>query len=572
MKRRSRAECVDLREMFCQTIASGLERKSIQSCSAWAEKYRYITSLETQQTALWSFKYVPWTKEMHDCRAPLVVGQKSAQAAFTETMLNVVFYNIDICGYDVLYVLPAKNPDASNFTAGRFNPALEESAHLRSIFSQVDNIGHKRAGKASLYIRGSRARTGLKSIPVNRLFLDEVEEMVQKNIPLAVERMSGKMDKGTWMVSTPSIDGRGINKYFQKTDQSRFHFVCPGCSRWTELVYPECLVIVGDDANDPKVNESYIRCKECGITLEHKDKPNFLAKNKWVPTFSGKEGRGFHINQLYSSTVTPGEFAKAAINARTNPADEQVLYNDKCGVTHSIAGFNVQEADIAECIRKYNYSTKDVTWSGKLRTMGIDVGSWNHWVVVEWDVPKRFVQPNDPGPECTPRIIAFGKCRHFIELDKIMKENNAVQAVIDARPEGRLSYEFAMRHWGHAHTCYYVRGAIGKQLSEKKTNDNEAITDEPAICVDRTSWLDATLSRFKRATIGLPREIDEEYKKHVMALKRVFEKDRNGELTSTYQTADDVADHYAHAQVYAEIALPFGLNMDIVRKRTRSIY
>lgn len=329
----------------------------------------------------------------------------------------------------------------------------------------------------------------------------------------------------------------------------------------TELVYPDCLVIVGEDPNDPRVHESYIKCKECQAKLEHKHKPEIFRNNEWVKSFFNREGVGYHINQLYSSTVTPGEFAQSALRARTNPADEQELYNSKCGVTHSIAGFNVQDADLDACKTKFSYSIKDILPSGRLRTMGIDVGAFLHWVVREWEIPRTFHNPNDPGPECTPRVIAFGKCRHMHELDALLTNYAIHHAVIDANPSRREAYNFAVKHWGRVHTCYYVRGANGKQLQAKQTNDNEAMTDEPAVCVDRTSWLDATLSRYKRCGIGLPQEIDEEYRAHLKALKRIFEKGPDNELISRYEVADEVNDHYAHAENYAEIALPFALKL-----------
>jgi hypothetical protein len=45
-----------------------------------------------------------------------------------------------------------------------------------------------------------------------------------------------------------------------------------------------------------------------------------------------------------------------------------------------------------------------------------------------------------------------------------------------------------------------------------------------------------------------------EYKDHVKALVRTYEKDENGNPKARY--IETGADHYAHAQVYSEIALP----------------
>jgi len=55
----------------------------------------------------------------------------------------------------------------------------------------------------------------LKSVPVGLLILDELDEMTQKNIPLALERTAGQLEKNIWMCSTPTLEMRGINTYFR---------------------------------------------------------------------------------------------------------------------------------------------------------------------------------------------------------------------------------------------------------------------------------------------------------------------------------------------------------------------
>jgi hypothetical protein len=76
----------------------------------------------------------------------------------------------------------------------------------------------------------------------------------------------------------------------------------------------------------------------------------------------------------------------------------------------------------------------------------------------------------------------------------------------------------------------------------------------PTATVDRTSWLDATLGRYKTQRILLPRDVSREYREHIKSLVRTYEKDSTGNPVARY--VETGADHYAHAQNYAEIALP----------------
>ncbi|MDB4726484.1 phage terminase large subunit family protein, partial [bacterium] len=207
-----------LKILLAERIRDGLRRKAVTSCSKWANAYRIMGQ---PFVGNYSFKYHPWARAMHDCVDEMMVGQKGAQLGFTEVALNKTFYNIDILGNSVLYVLPTSH-DASDFSTSRFDPALELSPHLQKLFSDVKNIGHKRAGSANLFVRGSRSRSQLKSVPVSVAIVDEIDEMVQDNIALIDERMSGQMTKQSFYLSTPTIEHYGINKYYQQSSQDHW--------------------------------------------------------------------------------------------------------------------------------------------------------------------------------------------------------------------------------------------------------------------------------------------------------------------------------------------------------------
>jgi phage terminase large subunit GpA-like protein len=90
------------------------------------------------------------------------VGMKGAQVGFTETVLDIALYNMDIHAKDVLYVLPSKTPDASDFSAARFDTMLELSPYIARMFSNTKNVGHKKAGSVNFYLRGANSRGGLE--------------------------------------------------------------------------------------------------------------------------------------------------------------------------------------------------------------------------------------------------------------------------------------------------------------------------------------------------------------------------------------------------------------------------
>ena len=141
-----------LSELIYQRTSDGLRRKSIVTCSKWAQEYRVMGGT---YPGPWNHEHFPWLKEIMDDESEESVIMKCAQSGFTEAMLNLCLYSMDMKALSCLYILPNKTPDATDFAAARFGAALDLSPHISNIFSDVNNNNLKRAGSACLYTSGS---------------------------------------------------------------------------------------------------------------------------------------------------------------------------------------------------------------------------------------------------------------------------------------------------------------------------------------------------------------------------------------------------------------------------------
>lgn len=530
-------------------IVGGLNRSSIKTCSQWACKYRVMGK---PVPGKWTFEYHPWLREMHDCTSEVIVGQKAAQMGFTEWALNRTFFAIDVLGDSVLYVLPSDS-DASDFSASRFDPALEMSDHLSTIFSDVKNVGHKRAGSASLFVRGSRSRSKLKSLPAARMKFDEVDEMVQENIPLALERMSGQPVRSVEYLSTPTLEGYGINKLYEDSTQNHYFFKCSSCSRLIELTLDN-LVITAESSDDPGIKDSHIICLHCKNVLHHEAKRSLFKTGRYIQTYTNRTAEGYHINQLYSVMLPPSAIAKTFLDSKYDPAAEQELYNSKLGLCHATKGAQLTEQEIESRIG--TYTMPNIVQQGTLTTMGVDVGKHLHVVIRRWYLGR--LPSGDVNTRAVCHDILHKSVDHFEQLDELMRKYYINQVVIDANPERRKSLEFCQRFAGIAKMCFYGNGVTGRTLNIH--------AEDHAITVDRTSWLDAMFVRYRNNSITLPMDTDLEFKEHMRAPVRIHKKDADGNPVGKY--VNSKPDHYAHASNYAEIALALfssqsGSNEDI---------
>lgn len=100
--------------------------------------------------------------------------------------------------------------------------------------------------------------------------------------------------------------------------------------------------------------------------------------------------------------------------------------------------------------------------------------------------------------------------------------------------------------------CFYGNGVSGKDIHQGAV--------EPTVTVDRTSWMDLSLGRFRNGSIVVPCDVDMEYRSHIKAPVRIYKNDRNGNPVGMYVKGNE-DDHYAHARTYAEIALPLAVSL-----------
>lgn len=532
-----------LKEQIYIQLAAGIIRKSVNSCSRYAMNYRIMGKPFPGPV---NFNRHPWAREMHDTDESWV-GPKAAQMAYTETALDRSFYTIDIKRTDVLYLLPKKNPDATDFSKARFDAALELSSHLSQLFSNTRNVGHKQAGSVNFYLRGTRSKSSVKSLAVGLLILDELDEMVQANLPQAEERLSGQEFKQIIKISTPTVPNFGIDKAYRGTTQENFIFRCPRCSKLTGLDFPGSLVICGDNPdNQNELIKSHIICPLCKGKLEHKLKQDWLKNGRWQAFGDPKAHvRGFGINQLYSSTVAPWEIARKALIAQYDPAEEQEYWNSKGGVAHVVAGARVTDLMIDSCLG--SHKTSDPYTGDRVVTMGVDVGyRWLHYEISEWFIPSN--PAGDLNANSLPRVLTTGKVETFAELESFMRQYQIQGCVIDANPDHRKALDFAVKFDGFVWLCYYSRWVKKTSITTKD--------EDRTITVNRTSWLDAAIGRFKKGKQGivLPSDLPQEYREHIKALIRKPGKDADGNPTATYINV--AADHHGHARVYNELALP----------------
>lgn len=506
--------------------------------SEWCLRYRYIADDQGQAHPL-SFKHREWQRDILDDLHPRVVIMKAAQLGLTELAMSRAMHAVDVLGVPVLYTFPTKD-DASDFSAGRFDPMLAVSPHLEELFTDVSNVSLKRAGTVPLYLRGCTRRQ-LKSIPVAMLFLDEIDEMSEEMIELARQRVLAQANPCEWNLSTPCYPGTGVHTEYLNSDQRRWLVPCPHCGERQALEWDENLHIA-DTASEP----SWFKCARCEQPWTEAQHLEAIDAGEWVASNPGAPDHGYHISQLYGPSMTAERLAKAWREAQRSAQRLTEFYNSVLGLPFEAQGLSLTKGKVRECCGDARMIG---TGRGpRARSLGIDVGLRAHCTVLEADERSN------------PRVLWAGTVGALEEADFIVQRFGVQSVVVDALPERHKSLELRARlqHLGlDCLVAFYPNTDVLGGL--------EVVRDyaKGIVQIHRTSLCDRLALLFDQRRITLPGDVPDEYVANIANMFRATVEPAGGVGQPRAVWKHRGPDHYFHATLYAMVALEEHLEVEL---------
>jgi hypothetical protein len=369
-----------------------------QSIGAWAEGTPVI--LDGRPFTFHKHEYL---REPYQDEHPYIVEMKAAQLGLTVKAMIKSFYQARYKNYKgILYLFPSKS-DVLDFSKGRISPLINDNPEsIGKWVRETDAAGIKRVWNTFLYLRGMQSRVGLKSVPVDLIVFDELDEAPQRAVDMAMERMGHSEFKEVLMLSNPTIPDYGIDKAFQETDQRYWLLKCPFCAHHTclESTFPDCLREVGGRV---------IRaCGRCGGELDP-DNGEWVAKRASIT-----QKRGYHYSQLFSQYIDPGDI----LHQYRTTNNLQDFFNLKIGVAYVEAENRLSVEEVLALCGSDGIAASN---PGPCY-MGVDQGKDLHVVIGRRHWAKAG------------QIVHLGVYRDWEELDRLMKAFNVSRCVVDALP------------------------------------------------------------------------------------------------------------------------------------------
>lgn len=469
---------------------------------------------------------------------PFVVIQKSAQVGVTELLVNSALWAADMAyaqrGH-VLFLMPTAN-QMDDFAQSRFDRAIQDSPYLRGRLQPepprrkgADNKRLKHLGPGYIYLRGSESVRQIASVDADLVILDEYDQMAEGTLDLAQKRLASSRLGMLRAASTPRYPEAGINALYLQSDQQRYYLPCSTCGQEQPLTWED----------NVDLERVLVVCRRCRAAMD------VLTPGRWVATAPANTRiRGYHFSRLYSPWLDLATLIEAS--SATSVVGVQEFQNSDLGETFSPPGGRIT-LDILDRNRQ---SPKPPSASKRVKGqrrcfMGVDVGTVLNVVI-------REVVDEE---EMRSRLVFAGELKTFAELDALAKQYDVEAGIIDERPETRLARAFCEDHDGFA-VARYSRAEPGFAF--------EAEDFIQVVQINRTSELEALFHAFESQLMELPDSARHlggrvkqgvgEYYRQLMALRRVLERDANGNWVSRF-VDDRKADHYAHAELYCHVAI-----------------
>jgi phage terminase large subunit GpA-like protein len=456
--RRSTTEIPSGRARLAQVLAAALRPRVVTSVSAWADKYRILTSKGSGEPGPWRTDRTPYLREIMDSLSTTSPVQRivlmfAAQLGKTEVGLNWIGYVMHHAPAPMLTVVPTLEV-RKRWVKQRLDPLLGETPALRSVLdsrrardsSNTEDLKDFPGGM--LVIGGANSAASLSSMPIRYVLCDEVDrfpwEVGQEGDPLGLidERTKTFPRRKVLLVSTPTIKGGSrIEMEYNASDMREYHVPCPHCDalqvlRWR---HPDGRYGLIHNAATGAV---YYACRECGERIDEHDKTFMLARGRWIARHPDRAVRGYWLSGLYSPIglgFSWVELWDKWQQAHGDTANLKRFINTTLGEAWEEQGDSID--DMALIARAETYAERLPI---QIRTAGVDV---------QKDRLEATIDGWGEDEECWTLdhiIIAGDTTRPEVwdALDAELKEARVQIAAIDSGYNTSMVYDFCRaRRW-----------------------------------------------------------------------------------------------------------------------------
>jgi len=290
--------------------------------------------------------------DVYNDREPLMCCMKCAQIGFTTYEILKSAHQCKNERIDLLYVLPTGD-DVKRFSGGKTNKIIAHNPVLQQWTNDKDSVEQKQFGKNTIYYQGSWTERAALMITAKKLVVDEYDRCKQDIVEQYDSRLQSISDPQKAFFSNPSKPDFGIDKFYQKSDQKKWH-ITHKCGR-TYVMDENCI-----DYH----KQEYI-CPHCKGEIVDEER----RMGQWIATAKG-EWSGYWI-PLW---IAPWMPAKKICEAKRDKSAEYFA-NFVAGLPYLNTNDALSQPLLEQCLSdKVNDQTGGIV-------IGVDTGHNIYWTM-----------------------------------------------------------------------------------------------------------------------------------------------------------------------------------------------
>jgi hypothetical protein len=577
-----------------------LDYGTIYNPAIWAMRYRSLSGRPYGFEALDDKGKLDLRPEMMRFHRPFLYApladlhpqksyRKSRQCGMTENETSEVLWGADCLpsmfskpDINQVYVFPTKDM-VEDHSKTRVAPVIEQIPHLKEKYDnpvdrfskpgdivKLDPIQHvrlKRIDTTNTYFRSGATPKAGEGIPIDVVYFDEIDRMVDNVLIAFNETMSASPIKWRRDISTPSLPNAGVDKSFQLSDKRYWVMKCPHCGGYFTLLleWPDCVQDIPAHSRlkfaplrrgttEMEQTHVYVHAKGplgpgCGGVIDDVTR----LTGAWVAAYpSRKEWRGYQISQLICGWISATEVMKKV----RDYALIQLFHNYVLGLPYAGDNILLQRHHIEQCIDNTLDNLDDIRVE--------DVATGCDWGDQSWQLAGMPWNDGKNMLLLDINYITGTPDEHVDKAASFIRYWDPSVVVNDAGYGKDRNYALLQQFPGRVWSCQYPNSDQSKAFVEGWAAEKKTVG------VDRTMTLKVMARAFRERKIKIPLwvvrnptlveygaekiPVFEAFVRHLTSLASIVEiDDETGARTE--RIGHIGPDHFAHASNYLLIAL-----------------
>ena len=395
--------------------------------------------------------------DMYNDMSPLQVVLKPPQIGATVMFTIKSFWVANFLRRQIIYTLPTQS-DIQDMVGGSINRIIAQNEDLLKMVHDHDTIEQKSVGDSIIFYRGTFTTKQAMMVPSGLNVHDEVDASNADVITQYENRLQAQEDGGwRWYFSHPSLQGHGVDIYWQQSDKKEWVITCP-CGKRQILTWPDSI----------DRERACYQCKYCKGEISDYTR----IHGEWLPTAKG-EFSGYHISQL----MLYNKSAKHILDAFDDPSkNEQFFYNYVLGLPYVGSENKIPSSVVLKNV------VNEVNEQNDRIIIGVDTGLPIHYLCMNKQGAFYYGSCKPPAKDYDP----------YDELESLLRRWPTSIIIADQGGDLIGIRKLQAKYPGRVYLVWYRKDRKSKEMID--WGENEELG---TLRIDRNQWLQWVIEQLR---------------------------------------------------------------------------